>query len=470
MRQARHKKTAWYIRLVYGLLCVVALLAGSFPAPHGSYAIGQEPCPSVSIVGCPTDVTTAGTFVRLTAAIVPRNFSPTYTWTLTDLNGTDRSEYIYLRDEEQTCTNLPPNEGACIKTSDLRGDQIAKVSIGNWPKDCKTSNTASCQFTVVQATDEAQEFATYTDDEAVSTKTSLVVSWANTLKAKPEMLGVARISPRSQSRMEEAFAERDFVINTATKVAPDIRQRLSTVFGEFRPKLTTELWIVPPGATLPAPNLQAGVGQPAARLFDIAWSVLPQSVCGQHFGRSIRKHYYCVNIQVGNTSDHALRISSVEFTAPIRGGTPASSSLPSTDYGIVRSTLEHGRFTGPRNRVLTVIKGLGPVLTAFTPFFRNDNPRATFAQLTNILSNPVEKGFELAFPDETVGNLRRLDDLTLRNSGFRHTIVPGHTQLSIFVFVPKDTLSLNKTERDQPVVVTRTLGELVLWGDLIESW
>jgi hypothetical protein len=111
---------------------------------------------------------------------------------------------------------------------------------------------------------------------------------------------------------------------------------------------------------------------------------------------------------------------------------------------------------------------LGPVLTGFTPFFRNDGPRATFSQLINVLSNPIEKGLAAALPDNTTHHLRQLDEAALRGGGILRTTVPAQTQVQLYVFLPKDDLGL-KQKRDDTTHVRNTLGDVVLWGNLIES-
>lgn len=152
-----------------------------------------------------------------------------------------------------------------------------------------------------------------------------------------------------------------------------------------------------------------------------------------------------------------------DFLATLPPNNP-KSRLPTTSYRMARGSIEHGQFWNLRDTSLRIVKALGPLLTGFTPYFHNLNRQRNFAEGINILSNPFEKGIELVFPDETIQQLQRLDEQTLRDG----MIIQNNRQIRTRAFIPKDVLRLRKPYRDDPMAVMMALGKLHIIGDLIE--
>lgn len=138
--------------------------------------------------------------------------------------------------------------------------------------------------------------------------------------------------------------------------------------------------------------------------------------------------------------------------------------LPVSSYTMARGSVEHGQFWSLRNLGVNGLRALGPVLTGFTPYFHALNRQRNFAEAINIISNPIEKGFELVVPDETVDQMQRLDEQILRDG----IIISNNRQVRTRAFIPKDLLRLDKDIRDDPMIVTQSLGELHLIGDVIQ--
>ncbi len=139
-------------------------------------------------------------------------------------------------------------------------------------------------------------------------------------------------------------------------------------------------------------------------------------------------------------------------------------TIPASSYTITRGSVSHGEFWSPRNVSINLIKSLGPILTGFTPFFSVANRAKKFSEAINIFSNPFEKGFEAVFPDETNLQIQRLDDQILRDG----IIISNNRQIRTRAFIPKDLLQLEKPYRDNPIIITQSLGKLYLIGDQIE--
>jgi hypothetical protein len=73
-------------------------------------------------------------------------------------------------------------------------------------------------------------------------------------------------------------------------------------------------------------------------------------------------------------------------------------SLPVSSFRMARGSVEHGQFWSARGLTINTLKAFGPFLTGFTPYFRNINHQKNYSEAINIISNPLEKGFEAVIP------------------------------------------------------------------------
>ncbi|HUQ32899.1 MAG TPA: carboxypeptidase-like regulatory domain-containing protein [Pyrinomonadaceae bacterium] len=216
---------------------------------------------------------------------------------------------------------------------------------------------------------------------------------------------------------------------------------------------------------------------------DVMWSVMPQSVTHDNFGNKIKKQFYGIEVVIGNDSGYDLELASVGFDLNASGLKPgnggldleglAGSRIPTSGYRVTRASLQRRQQLNVRNITLNILKALGPVLTGFTPFFHNINHTNNFVEGVNVLTNPIEKGFEFVWPDLTVGQLANLEDQALRDNSITRTVVKNNTQVRFVVFVPKDLIN-NSAEpderkwRDKPLEVMKRLGRMILVGDQVE--
>ncbi|MCA1592668.1 MAG: carboxypeptidase-like regulatory domain-containing protein [Acidobacteria bacterium] len=228
---------------------------------------------------------------------------------------------------------------------------------------------------------------------------------------------------------------------------------------------------------------------------DVMWSVLPDNVVHDNFGKKISKEYFCIDALIGNDSGFDLQVSNVGFTVPELNSSTSEGGayfVPSIGYRMARGTLERAQQVGVRNRLLAFITSMGPLLTGFTPFFHAVNHRANFSEGVNIFSNPFEKGYEQVYPDTTIRQLDRLADQIWRDDTGAKTVIPNNTQLRLMTFFPKKFLFppaartkgsdyqryLNKSDvdkvtfeyfqRNNPQFVMQKLGQIVLIGDVIQ--
>lgn len=162
---------------------------------------------------------------------------------------------------------------------------------------------------------------------------------------------------------------------------------------------------------------------------------------------------------VRNEADQLTQLSRIAY----------AQSVPVGSYMMTRGSLEHGQIWSTRNIIMNSLRAFGPFLTGFTPYFHVINHRTNYSEAINIISNPLEKGFEAVVPDETIDQLQRLDEQILRDG----IIIPNNRQIRTRVFIPKDVLRLDKDSngndiRDNPLIVTLALGEIQLIGNEIE--
>jgi hypothetical protein len=202
---------------------------------------------------------------------------------------------------------------------------------------------------------------------------------------------------------------------------------------------------------------------------DVSWAVVPPSIVADNFGRRIRQEFFCIDVTIGNNTGGDLQVSGISFSLP---SDPNNQLLvPISSYGLVRGSLEKRKLLYPRTLTLAIISGVAQLLTGFNPFFHNVNHAKNFAQGITIISNPIEKGVELVWPDALPGELDRLDQQTLRDD----KIVPNNTTFKTRVFIPKevvfqpgekciDSNGQNKDCKNNVVKVKERLGTMTLVG------
>jgi hypothetical protein len=217
---------------------------------------------------------------------------------------------------------------------------------------------------------------------------------------------------------------------------------------------------------------------------DIAWKVLPRRVAADSFGSRIAKLYYAVVAVVGNNSGYDLQVSSVFFRLPARDALTAP--IPADPYRIVRGSLERERLVGLRNTAINALKGVGPVLSGAAVFYAGTSAMSIargrrYSEIVNLITNPFEKGLEIAFPDKTLNQMVALENQALRDAA----IIPDNSQQTLVVFVSRDLLMPPKdgaaeTEAKRramrgrfkgefdTMLVMRELGDLVLTGKSVQ--
>lgn len=215
---------------------------------------------------------------------------------------------------------------------------------------------------------------------------------------------------------------------------------------------------------------------------DVMWTVMAKDVVHHNFGSKIAKHYYGIQLSIGNNSGFDLQIASVGFRLP--ANTNIKNTVPTNSYRATRGTLEREQEIGTRAKVFASLRTAGLLLTGFLPFWHALGPSANAARFGDILNGPVITGAGLIFPDTTIRQMTRLDDQTLRDG----LIIKNNSQVRTTVFIPKQLLDIAKNEgvndntfkrynaerkkmvdyRNDPQYVNLRLGDLVLIGQAIK--
>jgi hypothetical protein len=215
---------------------------------------------------------------------------------------------------------------------------------------------------------------------------------------------------------------------------------------------------------------------------DVMWTVMAKNVVHHNFGSKIAKHYYGIQLSIGNNSGFDLQIASVGFRLP--ANTNIKNTVPTNSYRATRGTLERQQEIGTRAKVFNSLKTAGLLLTGFLPFWHALGPAANAARFADILNGPVITGAGLVFPDTSISQMTRLDDQMLRDG----LIIKNNSQIRTTVFVPKQLLDIARNEgvtdetfkrykaetkkdvdyRNDPQYVNLRLGELVLMGQAVK--
>jgi hypothetical protein len=288
----------------------------------------------------------------------------------------------------------------------------------------------------------------------------LRISFESQQPARPENLTPVPASPAESQKgpaLKLAESVRDFLLRSGIPTTRIILEE-----GIPWPEYGVELFILRPGPVVGGPVAPVPPGP-----VEVSWEVLPQTVVGDNFGGRVRKNFYAVNVVIANRSGYDLQVDAIGFT-PSSPATPSQPITPTVGHKLIRGTILRDQHVGLRGRVLGTIRATGGLLTGAAAFVRNDRPRANFGQIVNIISNPLEMGFEMLFPDETIEHLGRLEDNAFRAGAGGGLIMAKDESTQTIVFVPKESLGLGKGERADLGAVRKKLGTLIVMGRPIQ--
>ena len=173
------------------------------------------------------------------------------------------------------------------------------------------------------------------------------------------------------------------------------------------------------------------------------WKVVPDRVAEDSFGSGISRKYYAVEVVIGNNSGYDLQLASVGFLLRDFSGNLTGESddnqflrMPDDDYHIVRSTVEKTAVAGARAYVLNSLQAAVLMGTGLTPYFHVVSHVANYTTGLNLAGAPLSRALGLVWPDMTVQQLSKLDNLSLHDSATSS----NNSQLQTIVYVTKESL------------------------------
>ena len=186
----------------------------------------------------------------------------------------------------------------------------------------------------------------------------------------------------------------------------------------------------------------------------VDWDILPPNIVADNYGRTIKNDYYCIEVTIQNNSGSDLALAGLRFDSN-------GIRRPNTSYSTVHGSMARRKIMHPRTMTLAIVDGLGSLLTGFNPFFHNVSHAKNYSQFIDILSNPLAKGLERAWPDSFPGEMSRFEQDVLRDD----KIIPNAGIFKTKIFVPKRGLFENgDKKRDDLNEVRKALGTLWVLG------
>jgi hypothetical protein len=166
---------------------------------------------------------------------------------------------------------------------------------------------------------------------------------------------------------------------------------------------------------------------------DVMYNILSETGCSDQLGDRIARHYYCVEVTLGNNSGYALLLAGVGFlrTMPIPSFRESSAS-----YLQVRSVLQREQIISGRNITLRALQAAGVVIAGFTPFSGNAGRRGRIGLWSSLAGNVLAGAFDGLVPDRTVRQLSNLDDAALRDG----KLIPNNSPVKFTVFVDRESI------------------------------
>ena len=218
------------------LAVALALLPPGGATPPAS-ARRQGQCPVVRI-SCPTSDVEAGTEPTFTADVSggDPNVTPTYNWVVS----------------AGTITSGQGTPTIRVETVGLGGQRImAAVAVGGYRRECRAES--SCTVSVAARKAEAPKGVAYVVIDSGEEKARLD-RYAAALRQEPGAQAYVITYGGRTSGPDVARKAGERVRDHLLKACPIECVRVVTVDGGYREEPTTELWIVPAGATPPQPT------------------------------------------------------------------------------------------------------------------------------------------------------------------------------------------------------------------------
>lgn len=208
----------------------------------------------------------------------------------------------------------------------------------------------------------------------------------------------------------------------ATK--PINRELVVTLSSKGTPLGTFAFHIVdiPPGPIPPGLDPQV----------DAMYTILSERMCADQFGVRVARHYFCLNVSIGNNSGYPLILASIGF---LRRDGRTEYRDTNASYLTVRSTTQQEHVFSARNLTLRSLEAAGVMIASFTPFSGNAGRRGRIG-LWSALASTAASAWDSLIPDRTITTAANLDDAALRDG----RLIPNNSPVRFAVFVDRDTV------------------------------
>ncbi|HYM12199.1 MAG TPA: hypothetical protein VEU62_15800, partial [Bryobacterales bacterium] len=163
---------------------------------------------------------------------------------------------------------------------------------------------------------------------------------------------------------------------------------------------------------------------------DVMWDVMSEHNCSDQFGVRTARHYFCVDVQLGNNSGYPLILSGVGF---LRSGMRQSTA----SYLTVRSVVQREHVISGRNATLRVLQTAGVIIAGFEPFTGNAARSGRIGIWSSLVGTVLASAWDGLVPDRTVPQAANLDDAALRDG----KVVPNNSPVRFTVFVDRDEIA-----------------------------
>ncbi len=167
---------------------------------------------------------------------------------------------------------------------------------------------------------------------------------------------------------------------------------------------------------------------------DVLHNILSEDGCSDQFGVRISRHYYCVEVQLGNNTGYALLLAGVGFMRSVPGMSYKESNA---SYLQMRSVLQREQIVSGRNITMRALEAAGVVIAGFTPFSGNSGRRGRIGIWSSLVGNVIAGAYEGLIPDRTVRQLSNLDDAALRDG----KLIPNNSPVKFTVFVDRESIA-----------------------------
>lgn len=166
---------------------------------------------------------------------------------------------------------------------------------------------------------------------------------------------------------------------------------------------------------------------------DAMWDVMSESACSDQFGVRLARHYYCIDVMLGNNSGYPLIIATVGF---LRQDGAAEYRESTSSYLSARAMVQREQVISGRNITLRVLQAAGVIVAGFAPFSGNAGRRGRIGIWSTLVGGTLATAWDGLIPDRTVRQASNLDDAALRDG----RLIPNNSPVRFTVFVDRETI------------------------------